>query len=148
VPCQVLVVGGVGSRAAVEDADEPVCEGAQSLVVGGSAGALPVVEGACAWGVVQRGEPLQQQCVAEAAVAGEPGQDNPFGAGGFGDRRHTGVVLPRFGVDVAAWVVAELGKHPGTEDDTEARLAAVDLNVWVLTKTEVSDLLCKQWLPI
>jgi hypothetical protein len=44
VPCAVLVVQGLGSQAAVEDADEPVREGAQSLVVGGSTGALPVVE--------------------------------------------------------------------------------------------------------
>ena len=32
-------------------------------------------------------------------------------------------------------VVAELCEHPGTEDDTEAGLAAVDLNVRVLAKT-------------
>ena len=40
-----------------------------------------------------------------------------------------------FGVDVAVGVVAELGEHPGTEDDTEAGLAAVDLSVRVLAKT-------------
>ena len=56
-------------------ADEPVCEGDQSLVVGGSAGALPVVERAGSWGVVQRGEHLQQQRIAEASVrAKRPGQ--------------------------------------------------------------------------
>ena len=37
----------------MEDADEPVGEGAQGLVVGGAAGALAVVEGAGAWGIVQ-----------------------------------------------------------------------------------------------
>jgi hypothetical protein len=31
-------------RAAVEDADEPVGEGSEGLVVGGAAGALPVIE--------------------------------------------------------------------------------------------------------
>jgi hypothetical protein len=51
-------VEGVGSKAAMEDVDEPVREGPQSLVVGGSASALPVVEGAGARGVVQRREPL------------------------------------------------------------------------------------------
>ena len=70
----------------MEDADEPVREGAQGLVVGGSAGALPVIEGAGAWGVVQCGEPLQQQRIAETAVAREAGQHNSFGAGGFGNR--------------------------------------------------------------
>ena len=53
------------------DVDEPVREGPQSLVVGGSASALPVVEGAGARGVVQRREPLQRQRIV-AAVACEP----------------------------------------------------------------------------
>ena len=39
------------------------------------------------------------------------------------------------GVDVAAGVVAELGQHPGTEDESEAGLAAVDFSVRVLAKT-------------
>ena len=46
VPGEVFVVEGVVAQAAVEDADEPVREGAEGLVVGGAAGALPVVEGA------------------------------------------------------------------------------------------------------
>ena len=46
--CQavVLVVEGVVAEAAVEDADEPVGEGAEGLVVGGAAGAVAVVVGA------------------------------------------------------------------------------------------------------
>ena len=68
-------------QAAVEDADEPVGEGAQGLVVGGSAGALSVIEGAGAGGIVGCGEGLQKQCVAEAAVAGEAGQHDPFRPG-------------------------------------------------------------------
>ena len=86
MPGEVLVVEGVASQAAVEDADEPVREGSEGLVVGGSAGALPVIEGAGARGIVECGERLQEQRIAEAAVAGEAGQDHPFGAGGFGDR--------------------------------------------------------------
>jgi hypothetical protein len=35
VPCEVFIVEGVGSEAAVEDTDKPVREGAQSSVVGG-----------------------------------------------------------------------------------------------------------------
>jgi hypothetical protein len=39
------------------------------------------------------------------------------------------------GVDEAVVVdVAELGKHPGAEHDTETGLAGVDLGVRVLTK--------------
>ena len=49
MPGEVLVVDGCGSQAAVEDADEPVREGAEGLVVGGAAGALSVIEGAGAW---------------------------------------------------------------------------------------------------
>jgi hypothetical protein len=36
-----LVVEGVVAKAAVEDADEPVGEGAEGLVVGGAGGAVP-----------------------------------------------------------------------------------------------------------
>jgi hypothetical protein len=45
-------------QAAVEDADEPVREGSEGLVVGGSAGALSVIGGAGAGGIVERGEGL------------------------------------------------------------------------------------------
>ena len=45
-PGDRFVVGGVVSEAAVEDADEPVGERAEGLVVGRSASALAVVEGA------------------------------------------------------------------------------------------------------
>src|SRR6476661_8562643 len=41
-----LVVGLVVAEAAVEDADEPVREGAEGLVVGGAGGAVSVVAGA------------------------------------------------------------------------------------------------------
>jgi hypothetical protein len=44
VPGEVFVVEGVALQAAVEDADEPVGEGAQRLLVGGAAGTLAVVE--------------------------------------------------------------------------------------------------------
>ena len=45
----VFVVEGAGFEAAVEDADEPVGEPAQSVVVLVSRGALLVVEGAGSW---------------------------------------------------------------------------------------------------
>ena len=44
MPGEVLVVEGVASQAAVEDADEPVRKGSEGLVVRGAAGALSVVE--------------------------------------------------------------------------------------------------------
>ena len=47
-------------QAAVEDADEPVREGSEGLVVGGAAGSSLVVERAGSCGVVERGERLQQ----------------------------------------------------------------------------------------
>jgi hypothetical protein len=42
-----------------------------------------------------------------------------------------------FGVGVATWVVAELGEHPGAENDPQAGLAQVDLSVRVLAKTRL-----------
>jgi hypothetical protein len=44
VPGLVFVVAGVVVQAAVEDADEPVRDGPEGLVVGGAAASLPVVE--------------------------------------------------------------------------------------------------------
>ncbi len=70
----------------MQDADQPVGESAEGLVVGGAAGSSLVVERACSWGVVERGEGLQEQRVAEAAVSGVAGQNHPLGAGDFGDR--------------------------------------------------------------
>ena len=58
MPGELLIVAGVAFQAAVEDAKEPVCEGAEGLVVGGAMGALSVIEGAGAWGVVECGEGL------------------------------------------------------------------------------------------
>jgi hypothetical protein len=75
--------------------------------------------------------------VGQAAVAGVAGQHRPGLPGGSGDRGHPGVVLTGPGVGVAVGVIAELGKHPGTEDLSEPGLAAVDLNVRVPAKTRL-----------
>ena len=45
-PSGVFVVAGAGFQAAVEDADEPVGEAPQGVVMGMSGGAVLVVEGA------------------------------------------------------------------------------------------------------
>ena len=45
-PGGVFLVAGAVAETAVEDADEAVAEGPESLVVGGAAGGLPVVGGA------------------------------------------------------------------------------------------------------
>src|SRR3954453_15601849 len=57
-PGSGLVVAAGGVQAAVEDAEEPVGQGAQSLVVGGTAGAVGVVVGAGARGGRQCAEGL------------------------------------------------------------------------------------------
>jgi hypothetical protein len=119
----------------VEDADEPVGQGAECLVVGVAAGAVGVVVGAGAGWAGQRGEGLLIERVGEAPVAGVAGQHGPGLPGGAGDRGHAGVVLARSGVAVAVGIVAELGKHPGTEDLPEPGLAQVDLSVRVPAKT-------------
>jgi hypothetical protein len=65
------------------------------------------------------------------------GQHGPRLPGRAGDRGHPGVVLAGPGVGVAVGVITELGKHPGTEDLSEPRLAQVDLNVRVPAKTRL-----------
>ena len=56
------------TQAAVEDADEPVGEGAEGLVVGGTGGSVSVVAGAGAGGGGQRGEGLLVEGVGEATA--------------------------------------------------------------------------------
>ena len=70
------------------------------------------------------------------------GQDELLLAGLAGDRAGAGVVLAGLGVGVAVGVVAELGEHPGAEDDAEAGLAEVDLSVRVLAKMGGSPAPC------
>src|SRR2546421_5191596 len=107
-PCGRLVVGGAGLEASVQDADEAVGELAQRGVVGGSAGALPVVVGAGAGRGVQRRERLGYQRVDEPVVVHEPGSDGSLLAGRAGDRAGAGVVLAGLGRDIAGTCVAEL----------------------------------------
>jgi hypothetical protein len=92
-PGGCLVVGGAGLEAAVKDADEAVGEAAEGVVVLVSAGALLVVEGACAEGDAQGGEGLGVEGVDEAGVVDEPGGDEPAFPGGAGDGAGGGVVL-------------------------------------------------------
>src|SRR6202034_1315856 len=86
-----LVVGGAGLEAPVEDADEPVGDLAECGVVLGSAGALGVVEGACAGRGGQGGEGLGHDRVGERVVADEPGGDDLLLARRAGDGAGGGV---------------------------------------------------------
>jgi hypothetical protein len=58
MPGEVFVVVGMDSQAAVEDADEPVREGSEGLVVSGSAGAVGHRRRGRPEGIVERGEGL------------------------------------------------------------------------------------------
>ena len=64
----------------MEDADEPVGEGSEGLVVGVACGAVSVVAGPGSRRAGQCAERLLVEGVGEAPVAGVAGQDDPFGA--------------------------------------------------------------------
>src|SRR5215207_11087035 len=100
-----------------------------------AAPAQGVVVGAGSGGAGERAEGPLVHRVAESAVAGVAGQHDGLAAGGTGDRRGARVVLARSRVAVAMWVVSEFGEHPGTEHDTQAGQAGVDLSVRVPAKT-------------
>jgi hypothetical protein len=72
-PGGCLVVGGAGLEASVQDADEPVRQPAERVVVLDPAGAELVVEGACAERGVQGREGLGVERVGEPVVVDEPG---------------------------------------------------------------------------
>jgi hypothetical protein len=69
----------------VQDADEPVRQPAQSVVVVDAAGTELVVEGAGAWGGFQGREGLGVQRVDEPVVVDEPGGDDLLLPGRAGD---------------------------------------------------------------
>src|SRR6202167_113188 len=129
-----LVVGRAGLEASVQDADEPVRQPAQCVIVFDAAGAKLVVEGAGAGRSLRRRESPGHERVDEPAVVDEPGRDNLLLARGAGDRAGRGVVLAGLRVGVPVRVVAELAEYPGAEDGTDAGLGPVDLSVRVLAK--------------
>jgi len=86
-PGGCLVVEGAGLQAAVQDADEPVRQPAERVVVLDPAGAELVVEGAGTRGGVQGREGLGVQRVDEAVVVDEPGGDDFLLARRAGERR-------------------------------------------------------------
>jgi hypothetical protein len=133
-PGGCLVVAGPGLQASVQDADEPVRQSPQGVVVLDSAGAEVVVEGAGAGRGVQGGEGLGHQRVDKPGVADEPGGDDLLLPRRAGDRAGPGVVPACLAVGVPHGVVAELTEHPGTEDGAHAGLRPVELSVRVLAK--------------
>jgi hypothetical protein len=74
VPGDGFVVVGVVSQAAVQDADQPVRQRAQGLVMCGAATALGVVVGPRPGRGAERGERLPVEGVGQAAVAGGAGR--------------------------------------------------------------------------
>jgi hypothetical protein len=70
----------------------------------------------------------------EAAVAGITGENDLQAPRHPGDRRGADVVLAGPGVGEPDGIVPELGHDPGTENDTQARLAGVDVSVRVPPK--------------
>jgi len=135
----------VVAQAAVEGADEAVGEGSEGLMMGGASTAVSVVEGSCTGRGGERGEGLLVERVGASSVPGVAGQHDSSGAGGFGDRCHPGVVLPRAWIGVAVGVVSELGKHRGGEELPEPGLAQVDLSVRVLPKPTLT---CSSKTPV
>ena len=79
-PGGVFVVWGSGFEAAVEVADESVCEGAEGLVVEVACGSVLVIELAAAGAGLQGAEGPLVAGVVETPVADMSGQHDPFGA--------------------------------------------------------------------
>jgi hypothetical protein len=115
----------------VEDTDEAVAELTEGGVVADLSSSHGVVVGAGAGRAAEGSEGPLVHGVAESVVVNVAGQYGLLGAGGAGDRRGSGVVLACFGVGVAFRVISEFGQYPGAEDDTEARLAGVQVSVRV-----------------
>ena len=101
-----------------------LAEGAEGLVVGGAAGAVPVVVGAGPGEAVRAANAVGRG-VGEASVAGVRASTTR-GARRPGDRGHPGIVLAGPSVGVAVRVVPELREHPGGEDEAESGKTAAE----------------------
>ena len=77
-PGRGLVVEGAGLEASVQDADEPVGESPQGVVVFDSSGAELVVEGSGAGGAADGAERPLVAGVGQEPVAYEAGGDRTF----------------------------------------------------------------------
>src|SRR4029453_16024201 len=115
-PGAQFVIAGAVAEAAMQDADQPIAQGAQSLMVGGASGALLVVVGTGARRAGKRAEGPQVAGVGEALVAGHAGQYNLAGARGAGDGGGARIGLAGLRVGGAGRGVPELRQHPGAGD--------------------------------
>src|SRR5215813_10106847 len=121
-PGNVLVVEGAGFGAAVEDADEPVRQPSQGVVVPVAGSALPVVERAGPGRRAQGREGLSVEGVDEPVVVHEPGHDDLLLARRAGDGAGGGVVAAGPAVAAAVRVIAGFCEHPGAEDGSDPGL--------------------------
>src|ERR1700720_1653448 len=102
-----------------------------------AAAAQLVVVGAGARRAGESAEGLLVQGIDEPVVVDVAGQNGLLLARGAGDRAGAGIVLAVLRGGVAVLVIAELAKHPGRQDRSQARLGQVDLSVPGLPKTRV-----------
>src|SRR5260370_16235259 len=134
-PSDALAIGLAVDQTAVQDADQAICKGPQSLMVSLAAGAQDVVSMSRAFGASQGGECPLVAGVGEPAVARHPRENDLASAGGLGDGRSARIALASLRMQKSGSVITELGHSPGAEDNTESRQTEVDLGVRVLLKT-------------
>src|SRR5215469_16006446 len=140
-PGDVFSVELAVAQAAVEDADQPVGQYPQRLLVALFVGALEVVVASGARRRRDRREGPQLAHVREPVVANEPGQHHPAPARGLRDGRGASVVLTRPTILVAVRIVTELRQCPGAEDRRKSWQTEVDLGVRVYFQSAVELLL-------
>src|SRR5260370_41767286 len=133
-PRGVFVREGTGFKTPVQNADKPVPESPECVIMFESLGDLLVVEGSGARRPRQSAERLGVRRIDKPVIMHEPGGDDLLLARCPGDRAGGGVVLAGLGVVVAVRVVAELAEHPGAEDGAYPGLGQVDLSVRGLPK--------------
>src|SRR5713226_7659026 len=92
-PSDALAIGLAVDQTAVQDADQTICKGPQSLMMSLAAGAQDVVSMSRAFGASQGGECPLVAGVGEPAVARHPRENDLASAGGLGDGRSARIAL-------------------------------------------------------
>ena len=111
----------------MEDADQPVGQRAESLVMCLTASTVGVVVTPSTWRASQRRVRPAEACVDQMAVARHTREHGVACATGTRDRSGPSVSFACLRIAVASWIITKLGQRSGTKHQSQTWQARDDL---------------------